>query len=69
LRPGRFDMMLEFEKHSCEVLQQHIEKHYDTTLTEDQLKRIQDPSLHHKWTPAEVSQILFRRVGSVDLAI
>lgn len=69
LRPGRFDMMLEFEKHSCEVLQQHIEKHYDTALTEEQLERIRNPSLHHKWTPAEVSQILFRRVGSVDLAI
>ena len=27
LRPGRFDMMLEFEKHSCEVLKQHLERH------------------------------------------
>lgn len=69
LRPGRFDMMLEFEKHSTQVLKLHLERHYDTKLTEKQWKRINIPALHFKWTPAEVSQILFRRVGNVDLAI
>lgn len=69
LRPGRFDMMLEFEKHSISVLRQHLEKHYDTTLTEEQLKRLDNSYLNKKWTPAEVSQILFRRVGDVDGAI
>jgi hypothetical protein len=69
LRPGRFDMMLEFEKHSCKVLQQHIEQHYDIKLTEKQLVQIFKPELEKKWTPAEVSQILFRRIGDVDGAI
>jgi nucleoside-triphosphatase THEP1 len=69
LRPGRFDMMLEFEKHSCTVLQQHIEKHYDITLTPKQLAKIQNPSLNFKWTPAEVSQILFRRHTDPNLAV
>jgi hypothetical protein len=69
LRPGRFDMMVEFEKHSCEVLKLHLEKHYDVELSKEQLKRINDPSLNKKWTPAEVSQILFRRVADVDGAI
>lgn len=69
LRPGRFDMMLEFEKHSCTVLQQHIEKHYDLTLTPQQLAKVHDPSLNYKWTPAEVSQILFRRHTDPDAAI
>ncbi len=69
LRPGRFDMMVEFEKHSCEVLKLHLEKHYDVKLTEQQLKRINHPSLNMKWTPAEVSQILFRRVANIDGAI
>jgi shikimate kinase len=69
LRPGRFDMMLEFEKHSCEVLKQHIEKHYDITLTEEQIERVFDKTLEKKWTPAEVGQILFRRVGNPDAAI
>jgi len=69
LRPGRFDMMLEFEKHSCAVLQQHLEKHYDTILTSSQKCLITCPSLEKKWTPAEVSQILFRRIGDLDGAI
>lgn len=69
LRPGRFDMMLEFEKHSCDVLRQHIEKHYDITLTPKQLALVNTPSLNKKWTPAEVSQILFRRHTSPDEAI
>lgn len=69
LRPGRFDMMVEFEKHNCEVLKLHLEKHYDVELSKQQLKRINEPSLNKKWTPAEVSQILFRRVSDVDGAI
>lgn len=69
LRPGRFDMMLEFEKHSCVVLQQHIEKHYDITLTPKQLAKVHSTSLSYKWTPAEVSQILFRRQTDPDAAI
>jgi hypothetical protein len=69
LRPGRFDMMLEFEKHSCKVLQSHLEKHYDTMLTPEQIKKAATPSLNFKWTPAEVSQILFRRIDDVDGAL
>ena len=69
LRPGRFDMMLEFEKHVPEVLRQHLEKHYDRELTKAQWTRINQPSLNKKWTPAEVSQILFRRVMDIDAAI
>ncbi len=69
LRPGRFDMMLEFEKHSIQVLKLHLERHYDAKLTEKQWKRLNTPSLQYKWTPAEVSQILFRRVNNIELAI
>jgi len=69
LRPGRFDMMLEFEKHSCAVLQQHLEAHYDVALTKEQLALVRTSSLEKKWTPAEVSQILFRRIGDLDGAI
>lgn len=69
LRPGRFDMMLEFEKHSNEVLKMHLERHYDLTLDAEQQKRVMMPYLKYKWTPAEVSQILFRRIGDVNQAI
>jgi DNA polymerase III delta prime subunit len=69
LRPGRFDMMIEFEKHSRTVLKQHIKKYYGTELTSQQSQRLDNESLHFKWTPAEVGQILFRRIQNIDLAI
>jgi len=69
LRPGRFDMMLEFEKHSCSVLHRHLEKHYDVVLTPAQKECIYTPALEKKWTPAEVGQILFRRVADLQGAI
>ncbi len=69
LRPGRFDMMLEFEKHSCVVLKQHLEAHYDRKLTKQQEAKVANPLLNYKWTPAEVSQVLFRRVADMDAAI
>ena len=69
LRPGRFDMMVEFEKHNCAVLKQHVEKYYGVTLSSEQAKRLDSESLHFKWTPAEVGQILFRRIQNIDHAI
>jgi len=69
LRPGRFDMMIEFEKHNREVLIQHVEKYYGVVLTEKQRKLLMSESLEFKWTPAEVGQILFRRIQNIDLAI
>jgi hypothetical protein len=69
LRPGRFDMMIEFEKHNCTVLKQHIEKYYGIELNKEQLALLNNKSLQFKWTPAEVGQILFRRIQSIDLAI
>jgi hypothetical protein len=69
LRPGRFDMMLEFEKHTPQVIKLHMEKHYDIELTDKQWTRINQSSLDKKWTPAEVSQILFRRIGDPNKAI
>jgi len=69
LRPGRFDMMIEFEKHNRDVLKQHVEKYYGTPLTKEQKKRLDNETLHFKWTPAEVGQILFRRIQNIDHAI
>lgn len=69
LRPGRFDMMIEFEKHNCQVLKQHVEKYYGKPLTKQQDAILSNPTLHFKWTPAEVSQILFRRIQNIDLAL
>lgn len=69
LRPGRFDMMIEYEKHTCHVLIDHIEKYYDVTLTEAQRKKLMEPALDKKWTPAEVSQVLFKYIYSLEDAI
>jgi SpoVK/Ycf46/Vps4 family AAA+-type ATPase len=60
LRPGRFDMMIEYEKHPIEILKEHLQKYYDTTLTVKQDRLLSNPALDKKWTPAEVSQILFK---------
>lgn len=69
LRPGRFDMMIEYEKHPISVLQEHVEKYYDVTLTKAQREDLSAPHLEKKWTPAEVSQILFKYLYSLEDAI
>jgi hypothetical protein len=69
LRPGRFDMMIEFEKHNREVLKQHVEKYYGQELNQIQKNKLDNNSLHFKWTPAEVGQILFRNIQNIDHAI
>ena len=69
LRPGRFDMMIEYEKHPLDILQHHISHYYDTKLSSEQQTILSDPLLDKKWTPAEVSQILFKHIYSMDDAI
>lgn len=69
LRPGRFDLMLEFEKHSLSVLRLHIERYYDVELTAAQWGRLNRHDIDKKWTPAEVSQILFKHLMNIDAAI
>ncbi len=69
LRPGRFDVMIHFDKHDNNVLIQHVESFYDTTLSKSQKEALLHPSLHRKWTPAEVGQILFCHVHHMDTAI
>lgn len=69
LRPGRFDIIIEFAKHSCDVLRAHIEKFYERTLSAAQWARLNVPALDKKWTPAEVSQILFKHIHAMDGAV
>jgi len=60
LRPGRFDLQIHFKKHSRAVLQEHVADFYEVPLTEEEAGILSAPSLDEKWTPAEVSQVLFR---------
>ena len=69
LRPGRFDMMIEYEKHPRDILISHVEHFYDMRLTKEQRHSLMDPSLEKKWTPAEVSQILFKYITNLDEAV
>ena len=69
LRPGRFDMILEYKKHSVEVLTHHMEDFYDVALTQEQITELRSGHCCGKWTPAEVSQILFKNIGNVEGAV
>jgi hypothetical protein len=69
LRPGRFDMILEYKKHSVDVLTHHMEDFYDIALTKEQITTLRAGGCDGKWTPAEVSQILFKNIGNVEGAV
>jgi len=64
IRPGRVDMIVHFKKCSRRVLTDMIGSFYerDVALPDDD-------GLEHKWTPAEVNQILFRNFHDADAAI
>jgi hypothetical protein len=60
LRPGRFDLQIHFKKHTRAVLQEHVTDFYEMPLTPAEISILSAPDLDEKWTPAEVSQVLFR---------
>jgi chaperone BCS1 len=62
LRPGRFDLLIHFKKHERAILKQHVAEFYDAPLTEAEDQTLSDPCLDDKWTPAEVSQVLFKYI-------
>lgn len=64
IRPGRIDMIVNFNNCSKVVLQEMIDAFYDRTVPLPE-----DAVLDGKWTPAEVNQILFRNFESPDLAV
>lgn len=55
IRPGRIDMIIEFKKANRQIIKEMYESFYDEELTD-----IPESLDDYKWTPAEVSQILFK---------
>jgi SpoVK/Ycf46/Vps4 family AAA+-type ATPase len=64
IRPGRIDMIINFRKCSTGILREMIESFYDQKLEQEL-----DETLHERWSPAEVNQILFRNFKNMDKAI
>jgi chaperone BCS1 len=69
LRPGRFDLLIHFKKHNCTVLKEHVRDFYDEPLADVETELLSNPLLENKWTPAEVSQVLFKYIDSKAEAI
>jgi chaperone BCS1 len=69
LRPGRFDLLIHFKKHNCTVLKEHVRDFYDEPLADVEEELLSNPLLENKWTPAEVSQVLFKYIHSKAEAI
>lgn len=66
-RPGRIDIIRNFEFSDAYQMKQMIEHRYDAQLTQEQEMSIQ--SLPSCVTPAELSRILFENLYSMDDAI
>jgi len=64
IRPGRIDMIVHFRKCNRVVLREMVDSFYDQTFDD-----WTDDALEHKWTPAEVNQILFRNFNEPEKAI
>jgi len=64
IRPGRVDMIVNFNNCSREVLQEMVSAFYDREVSLPE-----DETLEGKWTPAEVNQILFRNFEDPESAV
>jgi len=64
IRPGRIDMIVQFRKCSCQILEEMVNSFYDKTF-----ESWVTPEMDYKWSPAEVNQILFRNFNSPEEAL
>ena len=65
IRPGRIDMLIEYKKCTHQMIKDMFASFFDSEPDSDLLAQI--PEYH--WTPAEVSQLLFKNFGDPDNAI
>ncbi len=69
IRPGRIDLITEFERCNHATVQEFIETFYDVKLTDAERHRLETETTEHAYTPAELSKILFECFESHTLAI
>ena len=65
IRPGRIDAIVHFTKSSAADIRDMIESLCDVKLEEDALQGVPE----FAWTPAEVTQVIFENIESVDAII
>jgi SpoVK/Ycf46/Vps4 family AAA+-type ATPase len=65
IRPGRIDLILEFKKANWQVLSEMYECFYEEVADMTRIRLIDE----YKWSPAEVSQIMFKNYAHPDEAL
>jgi hypothetical protein len=68
IRPGRIDLICEFTKCTNEMIIEFIESFHDIKLNDIEIKKILSLE-QYKYTPAEMTKILFENFDSSDKAI
>jgi DNA polymerase III delta prime subunit len=69
IRPGRIDLITEFQRCNHQTLQEFIETFYDVKLTADERQKLENETTEYMYTPAELSKILFECFESHTMAI
>lgn len=62
IRPGRIDLFINFKMCSRQILAQMFESYYERTIPEEILEKFPD----YIWSPAEITQLLFRYFGDPE---
>jgi hypothetical protein len=69
IRPGRIDLITEFERCNHATVQEFIETFYDVQLTDAERQQLENETTEYMYTPAELSKILFECFESHAMAI
>jgi len=65
IRPGRIDMIINFKKANRQIVKEMFHSFYGIDPQQSKIDKIQD----YKWSPAEVSQILFKNFDKPEKSL
>jgi hypothetical protein len=69
IRPGRIDLITEFERCNHATMQEFIEVFYDVKLTETEIEGLKRNTVEYVLTPAEMTKIMFEHFESYKEAL